>query len=123
MDPKSMFEGLGVALITPFREGAVDREALARLAGHLAESGVRALYPCGCTGEATSLTRVVRTFVIRTVIVVASGRAAEALGLAGTVLAGAAESSFRTTWSGVPGRSVRALAISSSCLALVISAA
>ena len=85
MDPKSMFEGLGVALITPFREGAVDREALARLAGHLAESGVRALYPCGCTGEATSLTREERTLVIRTVIEAASGRAAVIAGT-GTAL-------------------------------------
>ena len=52
-DPKTMFEGLAVALVTPFRNGSLDREALARLAGHLVEGGVRALYPCGCTGEAT----------------------------------------------------------------------
>ena len=44
-DPKTMFEGLAVALVTPFRNGSLDREALARLAGHLVEGGVRALYP------------------------------------------------------------------------------
>ena len=60
-----MFEGVGVALITPFRRGAVDREALAALAERLVERGVSALYPCGCTGEATSLTREERATVIR----------------------------------------------------------
>jgi 4-hydroxy-tetrahydrodipicolinate synthase len=75
-DPKTMFEGLAVALVTPFRNGAVDHDDLARLANHLVTGGVRALYPCGCTGEATSLTREERTQVIRTVIGAAGGRAA-----------------------------------------------
>ena len=85
MDPNSMFEGLAVALVTPFRNGAVDGEALARLASHLAEAGARALYPCGCTGEATSLTREERTLVLRTVIEAAGGRAAVIAGT-GTAL-------------------------------------
>jgi 4-hydroxy-tetrahydrodipicolinate synthase len=85
MDPKTMFEGLGVALVTPFRNGAVDLDALARLTSHLAESGVRSFYPCGCTGEATSLTREERGKVIRTVIEAAKGRAAVIAGT-GTAL-------------------------------------
>jgi len=84
-DPKTMFEGLAVALITPFRGGALDREALGRLTTHLVESGVHALYPCGCTGEATSLTREERTQVIRTVVEAARGRAAVVAGT-GTAL-------------------------------------
>ncbi len=84
-DPKAMFEGLAVALVTPFRNGALDRDALARLANHLVEGGVRALYPCGCTGEATSLTREERAQVIRTVIEAAGGRAAVIAGT-GTAL-------------------------------------
>jgi 4-hydroxy-tetrahydrodipicolinate synthase len=75
-DPKTMFDGLAVALVTPFRNGTVDRDALARLANHLVEGGTRALYPCGCTGEATSLTREERTQIIRTVIEAVRGRAA-----------------------------------------------
>src|SRR5262249_50764250 len=74
-DPKKMFEGLAVALVTPFRGGALDRDALVRLTSHLAQSGVRALYPCGCTGEATSLTREERTQVIRAVVESAKGAA------------------------------------------------
>ncbi|HMI30324.1 MAG TPA: 4-hydroxy-tetrahydrodipicolinate synthase [Candidatus Limnocylindrales bacterium] len=84
-DPKTMFEGLAVALVTPFRNGAVDHDDLARLANHLVTGGVRALYPCGCTGEATSLTREERTQVIRTVIGAARGRAAVIAGT-GTAL-------------------------------------
>ncbi len=75
-DPGTMFDGLAVALITPFRNGAVDRDALARIATHLVEGGARALYPCGCTGEATSLTRPERAQVIGAVLEAAKGRAA-----------------------------------------------
>jgi len=76
MENRSMFDGVGVALVTPFRDGVVDRAALSRLATHLVESGVRSLYPCGCTGEATSLTRPERAEVISTVIEAARARAA-----------------------------------------------
>ncbi len=80
-----VFEGVGVALVTPFRDGAVDRPALARLATHLVESGVRALYPCGCTGEATSLTREERAAIITTTVEAARGRASVVAGT-GTAL-------------------------------------
>src|SRR5258705_9273559 len=74
--PKDMFDGVVVALVTPFRQGAVDLAALGRLTEHLVEKGVRAFYPCGCTGEATSLTREERGRVIATVIEAAAGKAA-----------------------------------------------
>lgn len=75
-----MFEGVGVALVTPFRRGAVDRPALAGLAESLVARGVRALYPCGCTGEATSLTREERAQVIQTVVEAARGKTAVVAG-------------------------------------------
>jgi len=73
---KDMLEGVGVALVTPFRQGAVDLAALSRLAEHLISKGIRALYPCGCTGEATSLTKEERSRVIEAVIEAAGGKAA-----------------------------------------------
>lgn len=73
---KDIFEGLGVALVTPYRKGAVDTDAAAKLAEHLVERGVRALYPCGCTGEATSLTREERSRLIRAVLEAVRGKAA-----------------------------------------------
>jgi len=76
----SIFEGLGVALVTPYRKGAVDTDAASRLAEHLVERGVRAVYPCGCTGEATSLTREERTKLIRAVVEAVRGRASVVAG-------------------------------------------
>ncbi|HKO22446.1 MAG TPA: 4-hydroxy-tetrahydrodipicolinate synthase [Candidatus Eisenbacteria bacterium] len=72
----SIFEGLGVALVTPYRKGAVDTDAAAKLAEHLVVRGVRAIYPCGCTGEATSLTREERTRLIRAIVEAVRGKAA-----------------------------------------------
>ena len=74
-ESRSIFEGVGVAVVTPYRKGAVDAEALGRLAEHLVSRGDHALYPCGCTGEATSLTREERALVIRTVVAAANGKA------------------------------------------------
>lgn len=73
---KDIFEGLGVALVTPYRKGSVDTDAAAKLAERLIERGVRAIYPCGCTGEATSLTREERVRLIRAVVEAARGKAA-----------------------------------------------
>ena len=75
-DSRHAFEGVGVALATPFRRGAVDLPALSRLTEHLVEKGVQAFYPCGCTGEATSLTREERSRVIAAVVEAVRGRAA-----------------------------------------------
>ncbi len=102
-DPKAMFEGLAVAIITPFRNGAVDKDALARLTNHLVEGGVRSLYPCGCTGEATSLTREERTQVIQTVIEAARGRAAVIAGTGTAVTAETIEVSQDAIRAGADG--------------------
>ncbi len=72
----SMWEGVGVALVSPFRSGALDSGALAKLTEHLVEQGVRSFYPCGCTGEATSLTREERAKIIGVVREAAGGKAA-----------------------------------------------
>lgn len=87
-DPKEMFEGVGVALVTPFRHGAVDITALARLTERLVEKGIRTLYPCGCTGEATSLTKDERARVISVVLEASRGKASV---IAGTGTATTAE--------------------------------
>jgi 4-hydroxy-tetrahydrodipicolinate synthase len=49
-----MFEGLSVAMVTPFREGAVDRDAMARLIDFQIEGGVETLVVSGSTGEAAT---------------------------------------------------------------------
>ena len=51
-----MFEGLTVAMVTPFRDGSVDAEAAARLADFLVDGGVQCLVLSGSTGEAATCT-------------------------------------------------------------------
>jgi 4-hydroxy-tetrahydrodipicolinate synthase len=51
-----MFEGLSVAMVTPFRAGAVDREAVERLVEHMIDGGVQGIVVSGSTGEAATCT-------------------------------------------------------------------
>ena len=49
------FSGTGVALITPFKNGKVDFEALERVTEHVIQGGVDFLVALGTTGEAITL--------------------------------------------------------------------
>src|SRR6187200_2955488 len=50
------FAGLTVALVTPFRNGAVDEAALRKLVDWHVEQGTNCVSPCGTTGESPTLT-------------------------------------------------------------------
>jgi len=50
-----MFSGSIPALVTPFKDGAVDEAAFRRLIDWQIEQGSSALVPCGTTGEAPTL--------------------------------------------------------------------
>ena len=52
---EKLFFGCGTALITPFRGGKVDFEALGRLIERQIDGGCDALIVCGTTGEAATL--------------------------------------------------------------------
>lgn len=62
------FSGLWIALITPFRGGAVDHPALARLVQHYAATGVSGFVACGSTGEAAALDKTEQLAVLDTVL-------------------------------------------------------
>ncbi len=49
-----MFVGLSVAMVTPFRGGAIDWDATARLVEWMIEGGVQGLVVSGSTGEAAT---------------------------------------------------------------------
>jgi len=51
-----MFDGLTVAMVTPFRDGRLDLEAAERLIDFLLEGGVEGLVVSGSTGEAATCT-------------------------------------------------------------------
>lgn len=70
-----MFEGLSVAMVTPFRGGEVDRDATARLVEHLIGGGVQGLVVSGSTGEAATCTVEERRDLWRFVKERAQGRA------------------------------------------------
>lgn len=50
-----MFRGSIVALITPFKDGAVDEDAFRDLIEFQIENGTSAIVPCGTTGESATL--------------------------------------------------------------------
>jgi 4-hydroxy-tetrahydrodipicolinate synthase len=68
------FAGLSVAMITPFRHGQVDLEALGRNVEFLVEAGVTSLCPVGTTGESPTLSHPEHERVISAVVEAAAGR-------------------------------------------------
>ena len=71
--PSPDFSGLWIPLVTPFRDGAVDHAALARLTAHLARTGIRGVVVCGSTGEAAALSKEEQLACLRTVAAHAGG--------------------------------------------------
>jgi 4-hydroxy-tetrahydrodipicolinate synthase len=69
-----MFEGVYTALVTPFREGAVDERTLHELVEQQIAAGVDGLVPCGSTGEAATLSHAEHRRVIEVVVAAARGR-------------------------------------------------
>jgi len=69
-----MFEGLSTALITPFREDAIDEPALRELVERQIAAGVDQLVPCGSTGESATLSHIEHGKVIEIVVSAARGR-------------------------------------------------
>ena len=69
-----MFSGAFTALITPFRNGAVDVEALESLVELQINQGIHGLVPCGTTGETPAMSEAEDRLVIETVVRVSNGR-------------------------------------------------
>jgi 4-hydroxy-tetrahydrodipicolinate synthase len=69
-----MFSGSMPAIITPFRDGEIDVEALERLVEFHISNGASAIVPCGSTGESATLTHQEHADVLRLVVKFANGR-------------------------------------------------
>jgi 4-hydroxy-tetrahydrodipicolinate synthase len=69
-----MFSGAFTALVTPFRNGEVDVEALESLVEFQIENGIHGLVPCGTTGESPTLSESEDRLVIETVVRISNGR-------------------------------------------------
>jgi len=68
------FSGNIVALVTPFRNGAVDHEALGRLTDRVIRGGAGGVVPCGTTGESPTLSHKEHDQVVAGVVEAAEGR-------------------------------------------------
>ncbi|MEM7637522.1 MAG: 4-hydroxy-tetrahydrodipicolinate synthase [Pseudomonadota bacterium] len=82
-----MFHGSIPALVTPFKNGAIDRDAFANLIESQISGGSGALVPCGTTGESATLSHAEHREVVELCIQVAAGRV--------PVIAGAGSNSTR----------------------------
>ena len=68
------FSGLSVAMITPFRDGQVDIEALQRQVEFQVEAGTTCVCPVGTTGECPTISHAEHERVISAVVEAAGGR-------------------------------------------------
>jgi len=69
-----MLSGVHTAIITPFRDGAVDHDALAQLVERQVAGGVAGVVPCGTTGESATLSETEKLAVIQTTVKTVAGR-------------------------------------------------
>lgn len=76
-------KGTGVALVTPFKQGEVDHDALARIIDHVIRGGVEYLVCLGTTGEASTITLDESHSILKTFIKVNDARVPIVLGALG----------------------------------------
>jgi 4-hydroxy-tetrahydrodipicolinate synthase len=73
--PTLKIQGSMTAMVTPFRNGAVDYDTLAKLIDYQLEGGTQGLVPCGTTGESPTLSHEEHDKVIEFTIKRAKGKA------------------------------------------------
>ena len=84
-----MFKGSMPALVTPFKDGSVDFDALKHLVEWHIEQGSHGLVPMGTTGESPTVSHEEHDAVVETVVKTVAGRV--------PVIAGAGSNSTRET--------------------------
>lgn len=75
--------GLWLPLVTPFRDGAIDRTSYERLVSHYIACGVDGLLPLGTTGESPALDDGEVESLIEWTLAVAAGRVPVFVGIGG----------------------------------------
>ena len=94
------FAGLSVALITPFRDGRIDFEALKQQVEFQITAGTVCLCPVGTTGESPTLSHAEHEQVISAVVEAAAGRIKV---MAGTGSNSTQEALRLTSWAAKTG--------------------
>jgi len=96
----SDFAGVGVAIVTPFRDGNLDQAKLREQIEFQIQAGVNVLVPVGTTGESPTLTHDEHQRVISEVVQMAAGRCKV---MAGTGSNSTAEALSLTKWAAKEG--------------------
>ncbi|MFN9603595.1 MAG: 4-hydroxy-tetrahydrodipicolinate synthase, partial [Planctomycetota bacterium] len=96
----SSFAGVGVAIVTPFRDGVLDVAKLKEQIEYQISSGTTFLVPVGTTGESPTLTHEEHERVISEVVQLAAGRCKV---MAGTGSNCTAEALRLTRWAAKAG--------------------
>lgn len=86
---KNTIRGLMTALVTPFRDGEVDFQAIEKLVDRQIDGGADWLVPCGTTGESPTIADDEQRRILETVVARAAGRT--------PVMAGAGTNNTATT--------------------------
>ena len=89
--PQPLFKGLITALVTPFRDGAVDEDAFVRLVERQVAAGVDGVGPVGTTGETATLNHDEHRRVVELCVAAVAGRAAVIAGCGSNCTAEAIE--------------------------------
>ena len=98
-----MFEGVYTALVTPFRDGAIDERTLHELVELQIAAGVDGLMPCGSTGEAATLSHAEHRRVIEVVVAAARARVRVLAGTGSNSTAEAIELTLHAKEAGADG--------------------
>ena len=100
-----MFElkGCFTALITPFKNGGIDREALRKIVKLQLKGGVSGLVPCGSTGETATLTPEEYLEVIKLTVAEAGGKVPVVPGVGTNSTAKSVEMVKKVSTMGVDG--------------------
>jgi 4-hydroxy-tetrahydrodipicolinate synthase len=69
-----MFQGSITALVTPFKDGAVDEKSFQSLVEWQIKEGTTGLVPCGTTGESPTLSHAEHKHVVELCVEAAAGR-------------------------------------------------
>ena len=104
MKKDSLFEGTGVALITPFSKShAVDFSALVRMVNHVIDNGVDYIVALGTTSEAATLSEGERGAAQDVIVDTAAGRVPIVLGLGGNNTQAVLDAIQQANFDGISG--------------------
>ena len=97
------FQGSIVALVTPFKNGAVDEAKLRELVEFHVTHGTDGIVPCGTTGESPTLSHAEHKRVVEVVIEAARGRVAVIAGTGSNATSEAVELTAHAREAGATG--------------------